>query len=129
MKDFMHKFKLYILSALFAIGLLISPTVSFEERVDVAIKFESGLLIKAKDIFGSVDTIISLAKNNSKTNLEFLLSERRNIMSKLDDTNLDYELCFSYDNNPFNKYSYYFSRNLQRYKVAKSIYQLSSLLL
>ncbi len=128
-KSFMQQFKIYILSTLFAIGLLISPTVSFEERVDVALKFESGLLIKNKVIFGSSDSFISAAKSNSRSNLELILSERRQGISKLDNPTFADQLSLSVVNNPFDKYSYYRSKCLKRYKVAKSIYQIGSLLI
>ncbi|HBN06006.1 MAG TPA: hypothetical protein DD434_09515, partial [Bacteroidales bacterium] len=118
-----------ILSALFVIGLFISPTVSFEERADVALKFESGLLIKNKVIFGSSDSFISVAKSNSRSNLELILTERRQGLSKLDNPTFADQLSLSVINNPFDKYSYYRSKYLQRYKVAKSIYQLNSLLI
>ncbi|MBP1645474.1 MAG: hypothetical protein H6Q16_1049 [Bacteroidetes bacterium] len=128
-KSLMQKYKFYILSALFVIGLFISPTVSFEERADVALKFESGLLIKNKVIFGSSDSFISIAKSNSRSNLELILSERRQGISKLDNPTFADQLSLSVINNPFDKYSYYRSKYLQRYKVAKSIYQLNSLLI
>ena len=97
----MQQFKIYILSTLFAIGLLISPTVSFEERVDVALKFESGLLIKNKVIFGSSDSFISAAKSNSRSNLELILSERRQGISKLDNPTFADQLSLSVVNNAF----------------------------
>ncbi|MDD2530536.1 MAG: hypothetical protein PHN41_04835 [Bacteroidales bacterium] len=125
----MQQIKIYILSALFAIGLLVSPTVSFEERVDVVLKFESGLLIKNKAIFGYIDSIISVAKTNSRTNLELILSERRNGLSKLRNVELSDLVGLSFIENPFNRYSYCLSKYLQRYKITKSIYQLKSLLI
>lgn len=73
----MQQVKIYIISTLFILGLLVSPTISFEERVDIALKFESGVSVKKDISKGTFYSIIYISKTDSKTNLDFILSDHR----------------------------------------------------
>ena len=84
-KKVMQQFKIYILSALFILGLLTSPTISFEDRVDVALKFESGLSVKSDIAKGIFNHDFNTDKTNYETNLDFILSEHKFGLSKIDD--------------------------------------------
>lgn len=126
-KSFMQQFKIYIISALFILGLLVSPTISFEDKVDVALKFESGLSVKKDIAEGIFNSIIYIAKTDSKTNLDFILSDHRFGSSKLDNSNPDEDFSlFSY-NNSLKKYRYYLNKTDKSYSLTKSIYQLQSI--
>lgn len=126
-KSFMQQVKIYIISTLFILGLLVSPTISFEEKVDIALKFESGVSVKKDISKGTFYSIIYISKTDSKTNLDFILSDHRFGSSKLDNSNPEENFSsFSYKNNS-NKYNYYINRSDNSYVLAKSIHQLKSI--
>jgi hypothetical protein len=128
-KKYMQQIKISIVSILFILGLLVSPTVSFEDRVDVALKFESGLLVKQEIVKGISYSIINTEKTNSRTDLDFILSEHRFGVSK-DDFSPSTQGCNLYTNNNISsKHIYYLNHANKHYSLTKTIYQLRSLLI
>ncbi|MFA6200560.1 MAG: hypothetical protein WC679_09170 [Bacteroidales bacterium] len=125
----MQQIKISIVSILFILGLLVSPTVSFEDRVDVALKFESGLLVKQEIAKGIFSPIITTQKTNSRTTLDLILSEHRFGVSKVNSSPSAQE-CNSYANNKISpKHIYYLNHINRHYSLNKTIYQLRSLLI
>jgi hypothetical protein len=124
----MREFKTYIISILFILGLLVSPKIYFEEKVDTTLKFESGLLIK-KDLAKGVNSlIINPHKTSSKTNLDFILSDHRFVTFKFDNIlSQNHDICLN--NNVSQRYNYYLNRLHKDYKIAKTIYQLQSIII
>lgn len=123
----MQQIKIYIVSALFIIGLLVSPTISFEDRVDVALKFESGLSVKKDLAKGISINFFNAEKTNSATSLDFILSEHRFGLSKIDDDH-SYQSGILYANNNISTKNIYYLNNAHRhYSLTKNIYQLQSL--
>jgi hypothetical protein len=128
-KKYMQQIKISIVSILFILGLLVSPTVSFEDRVDVALKFESGLLVKQEIAKGIFSPIITTQKTNSRTTLDLILSEHRFGVSKVNSSPSAQE-CNSYANNKISpKHIYYLNHINRHYSLNKTIYQLRSLLI
>lgn len=125
----MQQIKISIISILFILGLLVSPTVSFEDRVDVALKFESGLLVKQEIVKGISYSIITTEKTNSRTDLDFILSEHRFGVSKDNSSPSAQECNFYANNNISPKYIYYLNHITRHYSLTKTIYQLRSLLI
>lgn len=126
-KKFMQQFKIYILSALFILGLLTSPTISFEDRVDVALKFESGLSVKSDIAKGIFNHVINTDKTNSATNLDFILSEHKFGLSKIDDDHSSQSGVLYANNNISTKHIYYLNNVHRHCSLSKNIYQLKSL--
>lgn len=126
-ESFMKQFKLYIITSLFILGLLVSPRISYEDSVDVALKFESGLSVKKNSLKGIFNSIISIAKNDSKTNLKFILNDYRFGTSKVDNSSSGDNFSLFSLNNKSNKFNYYSISTDNRYCNKKSIYQLNSI--
>lgn len=123
----MKEFKLYTITSLFILGLLFSPRVSFEDSVDIALKFESGLSVKKDSSKGKYNSIISIEKTKSKSNLNFILTDYRFGSSKINNTSSgDNIILFSF-NNKSNKHSYYSISTDNRFCNKKSLYQLNSI--
>jgi len=123
----MQQLKIYIVSVLFILGLFVSPTISFEDRVDVALKFESGLSVKNDIAKGIFNNFFNTEKTNSATNLDFILSEHRFGLSKIDNDPSS-QGCLLYTNNNIStKHNYYLNNVHRHYSLTKTIYQLESL--
>ncbi|MBP6429616.1 MAG: hypothetical protein KA273_04380 [Bacteroidales bacterium] len=123
----MQKFKIYIITSLFILGLVFSPKISFDDSVDVALKFESGLSVKKNTSKGPFNSMISFAKTDSKTNLNFILTEYRFGTYKIENSSSGDNINLLSLNNKTTKYSYYLSSTDNRYCNKKSIYQLNSI--
>lgn len=123
----MQQIKIYIVSALFILGLLVSPTISFEDRVDVALKFESGLSVKKDLAKGISINFFNAEKTNSATSLDFILSEHRFGLSKIDDDHSSQSGILYANNNISTKHIYYLNNVHRHSYLSKNIYQLKSL--
>lgn len=123
----MQQIKIYILSSLFILGLLASPTISFEDRVDVALKFESGLSVKSDIVKGIFNDVFNTGKTNSSTNLDFILSEHKFGLSKVDNDQSSQAGILYANNNISTKHIYYLNNVHRHYSITKDIYQLKSL--
>ncbi|MFA7082457.1 MAG: hypothetical protein WC135_07585 [Bacteroidales bacterium] len=123
----MQQFKLYIITSLFILGLLVSPKISFDDSVDVALKFESGLSVKKNTSKGPFNSMISFAKTDSKTNLNFILTDYRFGTYKIDNSSSGDNTNLLSLNNKTTKFSYYLISTDNRYCNKKSIHQLNSI--
>ncbi|HHT03500.1 MAG: hypothetical protein PHD45_09995 [Bacteroidales bacterium] len=123
----MQRFKIYIITSLFILGLIVSPKISFNDNVDIALKFESGLSVKKNSSKGLFNTIISFAKTDSKTNLKFILTDYRFGTSKVENSSSGDNVSLFSFNNKNTKYSYYITSTDNRYYNKMSIYQLNSI--
>ncbi|MDR0971518.1 MAG: hypothetical protein LBM25_03950 [Bacteroidales bacterium] len=124
----MQSIKIYIVTLLFVAGLLTNSSISYEERVSLALKFDSGLSIK-KDISSGLFTkFITSQKDKLKNNLDFIISEERMIFSNLKkDNSYDEFLFCDIKKGESSHFDFCYNKDKCNNKYLLSIYQLNTI--
>ncbi len=125
--SYMHLVRKFSIVVLFLMGLVYSPSFSYEKKISATLKFESGLNIAKDNISDFCKSKIVNRTKKSKSDLDLIFSEHRFVFYKLS-TPVNYQEAYYTLENCFTHLNY-FQKNWHLSYFAKDIYQLQVLLI
>lgn len=125
--SYMHLIRKFSIVILFLMGLVYSPSFSFEKKISATLKFESGLNIAKDNISDFCKSKIVNRTKKSKSDLDLIFSEHRFVFHKLS-TPVNYQEAYYTLENGFTHLNY-FQKNWRLSYFAKDIHQLQVLLI